>query len=360
MKRLSIFGRLHGRRDEDAQTEAFVGTLDRLPRIRDRTVSRLVEIPGLRVERFITQAIHGSDRPDVQIEASDPLGHRHIIFLESKVGAQEGWRQLPRYAECLSRLIEARAAHHGHLVYVPAKYDPKEPPPTAQDPRSGVRFHQHRWNAVHRIIRNALEDFDTTEEEAIWCTELLDYLEERGMTDPTTFAPEDLLGLTRLPRLIRLLEACLEGPVWPRFQAVVGKHSGAPNWALQVRDHDRYVYRVEQPGGWWGGLGFLLGARARDEAYPDLAVVLETTRAHANAPHVLNAFEALAKRESGPWKHWQWSTEWPGVYASMSVRHLLQDPDHIEAARAWFLARLTELETFREAHQELGWSPAQR
>ncbi|MHC5744789.1 MAG: PD-(D/E)XK nuclease family protein [Nostoc sp.] len=68
-------------------------------------------------------AIHTEDsRLDIVIELSTGL-NTDVIFIESKIGSTEGWRQLEKYAEILSNLPNVR---HRILIYITRDYDPKE------------------------------------------------------------------------------------------------------------------------------------------------------------------------------------------------------------------------------------------
>ncbi|MEH1833551.1 MAG: PD-(D/E)XK nuclease family protein [Nostoc sp.] len=61
-------------------------------------------------------------RLDIVVELSNGL-NTDVIFIESKIGSTERWRQLEKYAEILSKLPNVR---HRIFIYITRDYDPKE------------------------------------------------------------------------------------------------------------------------------------------------------------------------------------------------------------------------------------------
>ncbi|WP_373541394.1 PD-(D/E)XK nuclease family protein [Chamaesiphon sp.] len=94
---------------------------------------------------------HGSDsRPDLTIELVNG-NNQNIIFIESKIGSQEGERQLSRYAE----ILEAHPSFQNKLlIYITRDFDPKDRECIFKEiPHSSVRFKQVRWHQFYQFLR---------------------------------------------------------------------------------------------------------------------------------------------------------------------------------------------------------------
>ncbi len=114
--------------DKDADFDAYIST--------QQTFERLSH--------------HFSDsRPDIIIELIDG-SNRDIIFIESKIGSQEGCNQLKRYAEILDKLSGFR---HKHLIYITRDFEIKEIKTIfCEIPKSNVYFKQARWHEFHQFL----------------------------------------------------------------------------------------------------------------------------------------------------------------------------------------------------------------
>ena len=348
----SIYANLRNRGDEDFLTEIFVETLRRAPTLGRAALALLAGRTDLRILRARTQVTFGQDRPDMLIDALDTDDRAVRLLVEAKLEHHEGPDQLPRYARMLVRWCSDERVEEGHLVYLTARYDPR----TQDDVFGGERphdvtFSQCRWKDIHALSARLLPGLQG--EEATWTRELVRYLEDRKLSQPTQFTPRQLDGLSQLPELVRLLEACLDDPVWSRFKEVAGDTKATARWANQLLEHDRFLYFVHQTEWWWIGMGFLM-RDTTTEGYPDCAVILETPTEHSEFRSLIEAFQGLAKEEEA-WSPWQPSSDWPGVAARRSLREFLAEEDHVQAVQNWVLARLGEVERFRTDNPSLPW-----
>jgi hypothetical protein len=114
---------------EDFHTEVAAHVMGSLP---DATLSWLREISATKLttvdevivttqEELSALELHATgSRPDIAIRLAKD-GKRELIYLESKIGATEGNRQLSRYAEHLHRRPEQRKA----LIFITRSYEAK-------------------------------------------------------------------------------------------------------------------------------------------------------------------------------------------------------------------------------------------
>ena len=194
----SIYALLRNRKDEDFLTEIFVETLSRVPALERPVIEHLTGMEGLQVRRISSQAVHGEDRPDIQVDARDGEDRPVRILIESKLESEEGWNRLPRYAALLEGWVANERIAEGCLVYLTAYHEPKKPEGVfdAYD-EDRVRFRQGRWEEIHEVVNRVLPGLE--DEDHTWAQELVRYLEDRKLDTPTQFHPEQIVGLAKLP-----------------------------------------------------------------------------------------------------------------------------------------------------------------
>ena len=141
-----------------------------------------------------TQVVFPGSRPDMVIETSDAQGY-DVIFVEFKIGSEEGPDQLTRYAQILAS--EFPHARRRILAYITKNFDPKDLQQfldVASPER--VEFVQIRWQQFYSIVKESQKTDPTNEVIA----EMVLFMEELGMGYDHQFSPLDIVTLANLQR----------------------------------------------------------------------------------------------------------------------------------------------------------------
>jgi hypothetical protein len=139
-------------------------------------------------------------RPDIVVELSNENANG-IIFLESKVGSQEGHNQLKDYAKVLESLT---GYQQKHLVYITRDFEPKDVEKVLKDIRKGeVYFTQLRWHHFYQFL--------CTLPESTLTREIQLFMQEHGMAQSNQFSAIDVLALTNFSASLKLMEQVMWG-----------------------------------------------------------------------------------------------------------------------------------------------------
>lgn len=116
-----------------------------------------------------------------------------ICFLENKVMANEGDRQLERYATVLEN-IKQESGQNVFLRYCTKIYDPK----SVQD----IDFYQFRWQRVYEFMKK--------QEESELITSFLELLRSENMAGTSDFNVGDIMVLKGMIESISKLDEVLD------------------------------------------------------------------------------------------------------------------------------------------------------
>src|SRR5258708_36579414 len=138
---------------EDFHTEIVAQVLQDTPEL---TVRWLADL-GLTAREPPDTLTVGTQQELDALDAHEGLGSRpdiwilltrgdlkELVFLESKVGSTEGWKQLQRYAD---QLAARKEVSKGSLVYITRDFEPKE------RPQGLALFRQVRWYDFYRFAK---------------------------------------------------------------------------------------------------------------------------------------------------------------------------------------------------------------
>lgn len=282
---------------------------------------------------------HETDsRPDLVITFENKKG-KHLIFLENKLGSEEGQFQLKRYYDHLQ--IHQSKGYFTYLLYVTEKYDPKE-----EDKYSalGTQFHQIQWYQIYDWLKFFEED--------LYIEEVMRYMEVNELNKSRKFSPVDINALQNLYKLQSMLDDTLGGKLKHSFELLFGKPMQWINRAKQLRDYNRYVLFSDQSDWKFVGCGFWF----TDDEYPDVSVFLEVSANCRNKDKLIKAIENFCL------EYPNWTFEGPEddkdefiVYVDHSLLNFLSEPDHIESVQNYIIERLEELHTLKAKFPELKW-----
>jgi hypothetical protein len=177
---------------EDYTTELLVAILESDNEILDDYVNNVLLIEGqnFNITSQEKHFLEGDKNCIIDIVIKND---NIICFIENKVDASEGERQLERYSKVLNS-IKRNENKDIYLRYCTKYYDRKDV--------SNIDFLQYRWSEVYKFLTNY-------EEENI-IKEYLDFLRGEGMASAGDFNFNDLIAMTAMNTTIAKMDECLD------------------------------------------------------------------------------------------------------------------------------------------------------
>ena len=332
---------------EDYLTEIFAEVLAKagilhewLTNLTDIKVGQLNMREVTTQKTYAKQEDHVTDsRPDMIIRFSDGR-NSHILFIENKLGTGEGDQQLKRYADHL-RGYELDGCKT-HLIYITKQHDSKQKKDIISS-GSNTTFHQIRWFQIYNWLKNHRSELVNL---------LLDYMEEMQLNDSRRFVPQDIYAIQHMERLIRMMDACLDGRVEETVTNLFNRSTGWTNRFAELKESYRYMKQNDQ-----GNLTVInFGFYITDEDYPSVCIMFEVNPKCPKRAELITAMKEFIENNDG------WSSEdlddntaWSNIYSEKSLLEFLTTEDHIEAIQTFFIARLKELFVLKQQHPEFDW-----
>ncbi|WP_419881552.1 PD-(D/E)XK nuclease family protein [Peribacillus sp. B-H-3] len=277
-------------------------------------------------------------RPDLVISFESKCV-KQLIFIENKLGSEEGAFQLKRYFDHLK--YHAKRGYQTSLFYITKKYDPKE---KSYYSNEGVRFNQLQWFQVY--------DWLKTLEDNLYVNEVCKYMEVNGLNRSRKFTPGDINALQNLKKIQSMLDETLDGKLKEVFERLFGKPMQWSNRANQLRNFNRYVLISDQSDWKFIGCGFWF----TEEDYPEISVFLEVTSNCKSKEEVIQAINTFLDENE------EWILEGPEddkdsfiVYRDISILTFLSEADHIDSIQEYIIKELSKLHTLKSRFSELKW-----
>jgi len=344
------------RRLEDFHTEIVAHVLSTNPELTRRwlqtlNVSELQEADEVAVStQQALEPIAGlhtaGSKPDISIRMRK--GSRvEVIFIESKIGSQEGHEQLSRYMDQLSDL---QGVDRRTLIFITRDYEPKE------DLSDGVvRFVPARWADFYHFIRQLESPNDTIRE-------LLKFMKEHNMSQSNQFSAIELLALTNHHRARSLMNATMFESVAKKFAKVCGATGSEAKAMSQLRVRNRYVMVAGHGAG--DQIEFLLGYWFSDDQpseSPEVGMDINLNPRSADRPTIAKAmlkWSETSKAATRVWRDWNLGNdrEWAGMGCTLPLHDFLAKEDHVAAIVQWFEELLDDAAAFRKQNSKLPWS----
>ena len=281
---------------------------------------------------------HDQDsRPDIVIYLTG-----FTVFIENKVGAQEGVGQLQRYAEQLCQMGGEKV-----LVYITRDYDKKKKEVLLEkcDPEKEktVDFDQFRWYEIHQLAKRHQANH--------LINELIKFMEQTGLSTNNRFSPLDILSLTNFSRVKKMMDETMHGVVSEKFIEATGGISQDASSMTQIKNHDRYIYYKNKKNKIWIGLGYWLNA-FNNEEYPGLSFCVEVAPSSAKYDEIKTIMRAIVARESD-WYGYNLEVEksWSNIGYSSNLKAFLTKDNHIQAIQDFFLKAIA---SYQEIEKEFG------
>lgn len=359
---MSLFGKLiqlhsdEHRRLEDFRTEIVAHVLANdseltLRWLQELGVTDLREIDAITVStQQRLEPIEGlhslGSKPDITIRITKGT-HVEVVFIESKVGSEEGQGQLSKY---MDQLRARPGVDQRSLIFITRDYEPKE---DLSD--ESVRFFQARWSSFYHFLRTVEAPSDTIRE-------LLKFMKEHNMSQSNRFTAIELLALTNHHRARSLMDATMWESVVKKFAKVCGATGSATKAMSQLRKHNRYVMVAGHGTGYQ--IEFLLGYWFPNEQpsdSPQAGMEIQLNPKAAERPAIATAmrkFSDASSRAIRKWDHWNLSNdqEWAGLGCAVNLEDFLAKEDHVAAIAKWFDELLDDAAAFQTQNPKLPWS----
>lgn len=278
-------------------------------------------------------------RPDLIINFS-VNGQPHMLFIENKLGTGEGNVQLKRYADLL-RSYEAEG-FKTHLIYLTKLHDPKMRNDIIHNEAS-TSFNQIRWFQIYNWLKGHRSELVNL---------FLEYMEEMQLNDSRRFVPQDMYAIQHMERLVRMMDACLEGSVEETASTLFNRSTGWTNRFTQLKDSGRYMKQNDQGNYTVINFGFYL----TDDEYPLVSVLFEVNPKCPNRIGLIQAMRKFVEANDG-WNsdHLDNITDWANIHYDKNLLDFLSADDHITAIQEFFILRLKELHVLKQRHPEFAW-----
>lgn len=285
-----------------------------------------------------------ASRPDILIELVDTKS-RSIIFIESKIGSQEGYEQLSRYAEVLHGIS---GFQHKFLLYITRDFDPKDREDIFKNiSQSTVQFRQLRWHQFYRFLKSQAD--------TMLVQEIVTFMDEYRMAHNNQFSSIDVIALANFTKSLELMKEIMWGEVGQRFEKVLGTIKQKSTALTQVQEHGRYLMTASMPSGkWWCGLGFILKTSHLTD-YPIVRLVLEVDPNSPRRAEIIEAMKDICEQYGWRGYNLDSSKDWAGIVRDKSLQDFLSEEDHVVAIKRFFLQALDELEKIKDQYSKLPW-----
>lgn len=283
-------------------------------------------------------------RPDILIELVN-IESRSIIFVESKIGSQEGYEQLSKYAEILHGLP---GFQHKLLLYITRDFGPKDQLAVFKNiSQSTVQFKQLRWHQFYRFLKSQAN--------TMLVQEIVTFMDEHRMAHNNQFSSIDVIALANFTKSLKLMEETMWGEVSQRFEKVLGAIKQKSTALTQVQLHGRYLMTASMPSGkWWCGLGFILKTSHLTD-YPIVRLVLEVDPNSQRRAEIIEAMKDICEQYG--WRGYDLDNPkgWARIVRERSLQDFLSEEDHVVAVKNFFLQALDELEKIKDQYSRLPW-----
>ncbi len=283
-----------------------------------------------------------SSRPDIVIELIGN-GYKDLVFIESKVGSQEGNLQLQRYAEILDH---SQGFRKKFLLFGTRDFEPKEKSYIFQNiPNSSVEFHQFRWYQFYQFLEH--------HKDLVFVSEITLFMREHNMAHNNQFSAIDIIALANFTKSLTMMEEVMWGDVSNRFLQVMGSVKQKSTAMTQLSSFGRYIMFTFMPT-WWCGLGFLLKTPSQVD-YPTVGLILEVD---PKSPHRLEIIEVMKEVSAKyGWQQYEINNPkaWSQIIREKSLQEFLSAEDHIVSIQKFFLESLDELKQIKSEYPLLPW-----
>jgi hypothetical protein len=288
-------------------------------------------------------------RLDIVVELSTGL-NTDIIFIESKIGSTEGWGQLKKYADILSKLPNVR---HRILIYITSDYDLKQDiKQYCLDLSLKVNFFQLRWFQFYSFLEKRAFD--------ILAQEILIFMRNNRMSQNNQFSSIDLLTMVNFNKTLHLMESTLSDEVEQEFKLAFGSVIKGAASRTQWKWDGRYIiYTHFSPSTWdlWCGVGYFGLNPSNLTDYPYLGIFLQVSHKFGQRQKIIESMQTIINDKPNIWTpaNLKVSPAWSGIFYRKSLQDFLSEENHISAIKLFFQESIKELKTVQEQYFDFPW-----
>ncbi|MEH2201863.1 PD-(D/E)XK nuclease family protein [Nostoc sp.] len=244
-------------------------------------------------------------RLDIVVELSTGL-ITDVIFIESKIGSSEGWQQLKKYADILSKLPNVR---HRILIYITRDYDPKEEIKQYDcDPKLAIKeyclelspkinFFQLRWHQFYSFLEK--RSFN------ILAQEILIFMRNNRMAHNNQLSSIDILTMVNFNKTLNFIEATLTEEVKKEFKkAFEGVNKSELDSLYQWKSKNRYIIGTSlsvKRWAFWCGLGYFDLNPSNLTDYPNLGIFLQVSPNFGQRTKIIESMQNVINDKSNIW-----------------------------------------------------------
>lgn len=272
---------------EDVLTEIVAAVLRRSPELalswlKGIGATELESVDAMRVttqERFEQLDGHDSEsRIDLVIRLEGG-GRKQIVFIESKVGSEQGEGQLRRYAEHLAEAARRSPKTAATLVFITRDYEQCEKPAVNG---FSYTFCRARWFEFFRYLKPHSNSDGLAEQLKL-------FLEENRMSIGNQFRSTDLVALENFLGAKALMDETLTAAS-EHAKFGLAKFSNIARAMTQLRMHQRYIRHIDYEG-LHVFIGYWLPSQNPDEQIW-LGVMLQSDPGSPNRRRIIEAFKS--------------------------------------------------------------------
>lgn len=290
------------------------------------------------------EALENHDRasqPDIVIELAND-SKTYILFIESKIGSTEGWRQLKNYADILHNL---EYSNQRTLIYITRDYEPKEDIKTfIKDSSLNLKFYQLRWYQFYVFLKKCAND--------VLAKEILIFMEINKMSQNNQLSPVDILAMKSFNKTLNFMESSLSDEVKVKFkQLFAGISIANLDSLVQFKLQKRYIIGTRlfnRSWGFWCGLGYFDLDPINLNDYPSLGICLEV-ESYSKNNKLLESIQKVIKDKPDEWfpLYLQEYPAVPAIIYKKSLQSFLVEEDQLFAIKQFFLDSIDELKNIQ-------------
>lgn len=314
---------------EDYTTEVLVGILEERSFILDLFVNQILRIEGegFRIESQKKYCLE--DDTDCIVDIVIENG-KTVCFLENKVNASEGERQLERYTQVLNNLKKS-SKKNTYLRYCTKYYDKKE--------IREIDFYQFRWKDVYKFL-NDLEKDSIIDE-------YIEFLRGEGMATEGEFNFQDLIVLSQMNSTFSKINECLDD-IKDCFEINFGK-------SRQTKK-DNGIWRYK--------LNLFCDGNKYDEIYAGVRLIEENG---VVVPYLNCGFNFSTNSEYRSsieksimelikFDFYEFENDFVGGYFKKPLSDILSSQNQFEEIEKWYIDQFKIIKNFIEQTDYLDWS----
>ena len=278
---------------------------------------------------FSALADHEMDsQPDMVLSYSN-----HTIFFENKVGSKEGYKQLSRYTDHLNTFSGNKI-----LVYITKHFDPKKRKDIFKKGQEKIKFIPIRWYEIARFF----EKYNRN----LIIKEFLQFMKTINISSDTRFSPLDISTMQYFSRVKSLMDNVLFGQVASEFKKQIGGNKQEIANMTQFKNHERYfIHKFFHGDLIWVGLGFSTNDSHHSD-YPILEFNISINPKYSKRESLIETLKSVVGKGIGDtkWKEYQLDSidEWAGIYLVKSLKEFLNNDNHVESVKRYFLDCIKE------------------